>query len=360
MDSCAGRLLEASQALEMWAGTPGTVGGAIHGNAHFKGRLIGDLVETVEIVTPDGAVESVARADMEFGVRPEPSAADERGGPVRGLSLRGRGPNDAPRRRHATRWLIASGRSRSRSPSAGCIFQNPDRRLDRVPDGIPASAGALVDRAGLKGLREGGARVSPTHGNFIVNDGQATAERDPPAHRTVSNGCTGAVRRRAAGRNRLSGVLMATLRVEGGRPLSGRISVEGNKNAALAADCRMPADARAVRAVERSAHPRRRRAAGSADRSWRDGRRTRHVDAPDCVRARRERRAGSGAGRQAARVGAAARAAAGALRLGAVWRPPGGDFPGAAHDRHAPRGASRDGAESAGRAGSRAARARMV
>ena len=40
--------------LETWAGTPGTVGGAIHGNAHFKGRLIGDLVETVEIVTPDG------------------------------------------------------------------------------------------------------------------------------------------------------------------------------------------------------------------------------------------------------------------------------------------------------------------
>ncbi len=63
------------------------------------------------------------------------------------------------------------------TPSAGCIFQNPDSLHDRVPEGIPASAGALVDRAGLKGLREGGARVSPTHGNFIVNDGQATAEQ---------------------------------------------------------------------------------------------------------------------------------------------------------------------------------------
>src|SRR5205823_14723606 len=62
------------------------------------------------------------------------------------------------------------------TPSAGCVFQNPDRaRGDVVPDGVPCSAGALVDRAGLKGQRAGGARVSPTHGNFIVNEGTATA-----------------------------------------------------------------------------------------------------------------------------------------------------------------------------------------
>jgi UDP-N-acetylmuramate dehydrogenase len=59
------------------------------------------------------------------------------------------------------------------TPSAGCIFQNPDRT--QVPKDIPASAGALVDRAGLKGTARGDARVSPTHGNFIVNEGRATA-----------------------------------------------------------------------------------------------------------------------------------------------------------------------------------------
>ncbi|MGC4082416.1 MAG: hypothetical protein QM736_10000 [Vicinamibacterales bacterium] len=59
--------------------------------------------------------------------------------------------------------------------SAGCIFQNPIPGVDIVPEGIPWSAGALVDRAGLKGVALGGARVSPVHGNFIVNEGTATA-----------------------------------------------------------------------------------------------------------------------------------------------------------------------------------------
>ena len=59
--------------------------------------------------------------------------------------------------------------------SAGCVFRNPDPARDPVPDGVPASAGALIDRAGLKGTTIGRARVSPVHANFIVNEGGATA-----------------------------------------------------------------------------------------------------------------------------------------------------------------------------------------
>jgi UDP-N-acetylenolpyruvoylglucosamine reductase len=55
--------------------------------------------------------------------------------------------------------------SQPAAPSAGCIFKNPEK--------IPA--GKLVDELGLKGMRVGGAMVSAEHGNFIVNDGQATA-----------------------------------------------------------------------------------------------------------------------------------------------------------------------------------------
>ena len=161
--------------LEAWAGTPGTVGGAIYGNAHFKGRLISELVESVEVVDASGHEVRIAAADMAFGydrsrlqrTRELVLSADFRVGPGEPAALRAVA-RDSLAYRKRTQPL--------ESASAGCIFQNPDPAVDRVPDGIPASAGALVDRAGLKGSRDGAARVSPTHGNFIVNDGGATAE----------------------------------------------------------------------------------------------------------------------------------------------------------------------------------------
>jgi UDP-N-acetylmuramate dehydrogenase len=161
--------------LEAWAGTPGTVGGAIYGNAHFKGRLISELVESVEVVDTSGHEVRIAAGDMEFGydrsrlqrTRELVLSADFRVGRGEVAALRAIA-RDSLAYRKRTQPL--------ESASAGCIFQNPDPAADRVPDGIPASAGALVDRAGLKGDRDGAARVSPTHGNFIVNDGGATAE----------------------------------------------------------------------------------------------------------------------------------------------------------------------------------------
>ena len=161
--------------VEMWAGTPGTVGGAVHGNAHFRGRLIGELIVDVEVVTTAGEVSRIPAAGMEFGY--DRSRLQRTGEVLLSADFRvGRGDPGALR---ATARESLAYRKRTQpleSPSAGCIFQNPDPVHDRVPSGIPASAGALVDRAGLKGSREGAARVSPTHGNFIVNEGSATAE----------------------------------------------------------------------------------------------------------------------------------------------------------------------------------------
>ena len=160
--------------LEAWAGTPGTVGGAIFGNAHFQGRNISDLVAEVTLLAPDGTVQRVPAADMEFAYD------HSRLGRTREVVLSADfrvGPGDPEELRAIARESLAFRKKTQplAMPSAGCIFQNPDPSRDRVPPGIPCSAGALVDRAGLKGAREGQARVSPTHANFIVNEGGATA-----------------------------------------------------------------------------------------------------------------------------------------------------------------------------------------
>jgi len=160
--------------LEAWAGTPGTVGGAIFGNAHFGGRLIGEHVTEVRLVSRDGSVRDVAAGEMAFGY--DRSRLQDTGEVLLWAEFRVSPGNPAAMRATARQSLAyRKGTQPLDTPSAGCIFQNPDRARDRVPEGIPWSAGALVDRAGLKGTRVGGALVSTSHGNFIVNDGSATA-----------------------------------------------------------------------------------------------------------------------------------------------------------------------------------------
>jgi UDP-N-acetylmuramate dehydrogenase len=160
--------------LEAWAGTPGTVGGAIHGNAHFQGRLIGDLVREVRLVLRDGEVRDLAASEMAFGY--DTSRLQGSGEVL--LSAVFDVTAGEPEKLRATARASLAFRKRTQPldvPSAGCIFQNPDPSRERVPEGIPPSAGALIDRAGLKGSMQGDARVSQTHGNFIVHEGAASA-----------------------------------------------------------------------------------------------------------------------------------------------------------------------------------------
>jgi UDP-N-acetylmuramate dehydrogenase len=160
--------------LEAWAGTPGTVGGGIYGNAHWAGRLLSEFVVSVRLVDRRGNPIDVETQEMEFGY--DRSRLQRTGEVLLTADFRvGRGEPSALRAVARESLAFRKRTQPLESASAGCIFQNPDAALDRVPDGIPPSAGALVDRAGLKGSAEGGARVSPTHGNFIVNDGSATA-----------------------------------------------------------------------------------------------------------------------------------------------------------------------------------------
>ena len=160
--------------LEAWAGTPGTVGGAIHGNAHFQGRLISELLERVTVLTPGGEVVELSVPEMRFNY--DYSRLHDTCEIAVSAIFRAQ-PGDPAALRTVARESLAF-RKRTQpleSASAGCVFQNPQPGRDRVPDGIPPSAGALIDRAGLKGARVGAASVSTTHGNFIVNHGGASA-----------------------------------------------------------------------------------------------------------------------------------------------------------------------------------------
>ncbi|MEZ5318436.1 MAG: UDP-N-acetylmuramate dehydrogenase [Vicinamibacterales bacterium] len=161
-------------ALEAWAGTPGTVGGAIFGNAHFQGRDIGALVQRARLLARDGAVATVPRDEMGFAYDTSRLQAT---GEILVWAEFAVAPGDPDALRQVARASLAF-RKRTQPlalSSAGCIFQNPDRARDALPADVPASAGALVDRAGLKHARQGDARISGVHANFIVNEGGATA-----------------------------------------------------------------------------------------------------------------------------------------------------------------------------------------
>lgn len=160
--------------LEAWAGTPGTVGGAIHGNAHYGGHDISEHVTTVALLSTSGEFSEVPAGEMGFAY--DTSRLFETHEIVVWADVKA-APGEPEALRQVARASLAH-RKRTQPlhlPSAGCVFQNPLRGRDVVPDGIPWSAGALIDRAGLKGAREGQALISPLHGNFIVAGPGATA-----------------------------------------------------------------------------------------------------------------------------------------------------------------------------------------
>ncbi len=154
-------------ALEAWAGTPGTVGGAIYGNAHWGGRNIGDLVATARVMTRDARFATVGGADLGFAYD---TSRLQRTGEILVWAEFRVSPGEPATLRAQARASLHYRKSTQplAAPSAGCVFQNPGPG-DEVPDGIPRSAGALVDRAGPKGRRVGGARIGSHSASGIAS-----------------------------------------------------------------------------------------------------------------------------------------------------------------------------------------------
>ncbi|MBC7267044.1 MAG: UDP-N-acetylmuramate dehydrogenase [Coriobacteriia bacterium] len=149
--------------LEFAVGIPGTLGGALAMNAGSRDVWMSSVVESVTLFVPGRGLELVHGSEVEWGYRR--SGLDARGIIVEAeLKLR---EGEPARIRHEMERSLARRKQTQPigKPCAGSVFVNPEGE----------SAGRLIEQAGLKNTRLGGARVSEIHANFIVNDGGATA-----------------------------------------------------------------------------------------------------------------------------------------------------------------------------------------
>ena len=149
--------------LEAFTGIPGTVGGALAMNAGAFGSEMRDVVRSVAMMKETGSVTVKQREELRFDYRnlvlPKGSII-LRGvlgvGEAKGEEIAAKVKSFQSLRFESQPWNV---------PTAGSIFKNPE--------GAPA--GQLIDELGLKGYRIGAARISEKHGNFILNEGDATA-----------------------------------------------------------------------------------------------------------------------------------------------------------------------------------------
>jgi UDP-N-acetylmuramate dehydrogenase len=149
--------------IEGLAGIPGTVGGAIRGNAGSFGYEIKDVIVSVELMDRQGKIEGVRATDISFRYRTSniPPAH------VLLKSTMKLRKDKPPQVSARVEHFLAVKRARQPiwEPSAGCVFKNPE--------GL--SAGRLIEEAGCKGMRRGDIVVSSIHANFFINAGEGCA-----------------------------------------------------------------------------------------------------------------------------------------------------------------------------------------
>lgn len=167
--------------LEWAAGIPGTVGGAVRGNAGAHGSDMAQSIKQVEIWR-DGATATLAPDECAFGYRD--SIFKHGGGAILRATLKLMPSDKATVVKKTQAILLSRSQKLPTVPSAGSFFKNI--KISDWPGALPENlpgiyrdrgmipAGWLVEEIGLKGAQIGGAQVSPQHGNFIINTGEAT------------------------------------------------------------------------------------------------------------------------------------------------------------------------------------------
>ena len=149
--------------LEFATGIPGSLGGALYMNAGAYGSTISALIREVTTVDFHGRRSVRSREELDFAYRWSIFQKEE------AIILEGileLAPGDKNEIIALTKAIQRDRRSKHPTlPSAGSVFRNPPEK----------PAGKLIEQAGAKGMMVGDAQVSPQHGNFIVNRGNATA-----------------------------------------------------------------------------------------------------------------------------------------------------------------------------------------
>ena len=149
--------------METLVAIPGTFGGALHGNAGTHGGDVGQWTTQATVITNTGEVITRHRDDLVFGYRE--SSLDELVILNAQLQLEEDDPLELARRLQK-QWIVRKASQPLGHQCAGCVFKNPR--------GV--SAGEMIERAGLKGTRIGGAVVSDRHANFIVAEAECTSQ----------------------------------------------------------------------------------------------------------------------------------------------------------------------------------------
>jgi UDP-N-acetylmuramate dehydrogenase len=153
----------------VWAaGLPGTIGGAAAGNAGCWGGQMADVVTCLEVVDAGGEWHTVRAEQLNWRYRGAPLPPELGAGAVIvAVAVAVAAAVPAALQRRFEELHAAKRQSQPiGARNAGCIFKNPD---------ADHPAGRLIDAAGCKGLRVGGAAISLLHGNFLINHGGATA-----------------------------------------------------------------------------------------------------------------------------------------------------------------------------------------
>jgi len=171
----ARRAAEAGRDLTFLRTIPGSIGGAVRMNAGCYGSYVADHLETVEVVTRTGAAQTLPAAALAFGYRQSDLPA---GAVIVAATFRApAGDPDELAAKMAEQIARRDASQPTRERSAGSTFRNPAgfSSTGRADDRHELKAWTLIDRAGMRGARRGGAEMSVKHSNFLINAGGATA-----------------------------------------------------------------------------------------------------------------------------------------------------------------------------------------